>query len=314
MPQRPPIMIWRYVDGKPGHDNQSLGLARALAVRRPVILHTLAACRSEHYLRGWLRGHYDRGESLPAPDLILGAGHATHLPMLTSRWRRGGRVVVLMRPSLPLRWFDLCILPAHDRPRRPPANLLITKGVLNTIRPTRPLSPQHGLILIGGPSPHFQWQEEVILQQLTTLLQRSPEIRWQLTTSRRTPPEFLPAVQQRLSGSALALIPHQQTSREWLPQQLTQCGQVWVTIDSVSMIYEALTAGGQVGLLTLPLLHRGNRVTSSLQQLIAEGCFLPPLSQPPPGPATAQHATAAAPLDEATRCAAWIDQQWLARD
>ena len=50
-----------------------------------------------------------------SPDLIIGAGHQLHKPMLRTRWHLGGRCVVLMRPSLPSFLFDLALVPQHDR-------------------------------------------------------------------------------------------------------------------------------------------------------------------------------------------------------
>jgi uncharacterized protein len=42
--------------------------------------------------------------------------------------------VVLMKPSLPRRWFDLCILPQHDGIAAD-AHTLVTEGALNRVRP-----------------------------------------------------------------------------------------------------------------------------------------------------------------------------------
>src|SRR5574340_1756334 len=105
---RSPLVVWVVSDGKPGHLNQSLGLAEALSRATPTEVHTLPALPA---LRAWLALLVQRipGIALRAPDLIIGAGHATHPPLPAARRARGGRAVVLMKPSLPRRWFDLCI-------------------------------------------------------------------------------------------------------------------------------------------------------------------------------------------------------------
>ncbi len=128
-----PLIVWCFTDGKPGHDNQSRGLLAALRERVVVDDFTIhiADCRAG--LMSCLTGRAVFGRELPAPDLIIGAGHATHLPMLNARRVHGGRVVVLMKPTLPAAWFDLCVIPAHDRSRRA-ENILVTRGVLNRIR------------------------------------------------------------------------------------------------------------------------------------------------------------------------------------
>ncbi|MFN3595388.1 MAG: ELM1/GtrOC1 family putative glycosyltransferase, partial [Thiobacillaceae bacterium] len=114
------LTLWRLIDGKPGHEKQSLGLAQALqrlAAARwyDVRVHGTAFASVRAALQ-WALRRFPAGHGLPAPDLILAAGHATHLPALAARRAYGGRIVVLMRPSLPLALFDLCLIPAHDQP------------------------------------------------------------------------------------------------------------------------------------------------------------------------------------------------------
>jgi mitochondrial fission protein ELM1 len=54
------------------------------------------------------------------------------------------------------------------------------------------------------------------------------------------------------SDGALTIVPFAATSPDWLPTQLARADQAWVTADSVSMVYEALTAGAAVGVLDVP--------------------------------------------------------------
>jgi hypothetical protein len=116
-----------------------------------------------------LLGAFNAGQNLPAPDLIIGAGHRTHFTVLAARRAHGGRAVVLMQPSLPLGWFDLCLIPEHDRPRDRP-NVERTYGVLNTVLPASHAAPDRGLFLIGGPSAHHAWAEARMVEQILTVL------------------------------------------------------------------------------------------------------------------------------------------------
>lgn len=78
-----PLIVWVIVDGKPGHMNQSLGLAEALSRATPTDIHRLPALPA---WRAVLAGLLKRmPSSYPAPDLILGAGHATHLTLLAAK-------------------------------------------------------------------------------------------------------------------------------------------------------------------------------------------------------------------------------------
>ena len=93
----PSRVVWRFSDGKSGHDNQSLGLVDAL--QRRTRIHSYDIPVQPGAALDWLIGRFPAGSLLPDPWLIIGAGHATHLPMLAARRARGGRTAVLMRPG-----------------------------------------------------------------------------------------------------------------------------------------------------------------------------------------------------------------------
>ena len=294
-----PLVVRIVSDGKPGHLNQSLGLAEALARATPTDTHVIPALPAWRAILAWLLKRMP-GTVLPAPDLVIGAGHGTHLTLLAARRAHGGRAVVMMKPSLPRRCFDLCIVPRHDGVPAD-AHTLVTEGALNRIRPDAP-DPQRGLMLIGGESPHFQWDGDAIQVQIRSVLARTPEVQWTLTTSRRSPAEFLASLP---AAPNLSVVPHTATGPDWLPQQLAGCGTAWVTPDSASMVYEALTAGAEVGVFDLPVNPK-SRVGWAIAELAdAERVtrFI----------AWCAHGTLhpnPQPLAEADRCAAWI-LQWL---
>ncbi|MDQ1314090.1 MAG: uncharacterized protein QG662_199 [Pseudomonadota bacterium] len=295
-----PLIVWIVSDGKPGHVNQSRGLAEALARALPAELHTLPALPA---WRAWLALLLKRlpGNPLPSPDLIVGAGHATHPTLLAARRAHGGRAVVLMKPSLPRRWFDLCIVPRHDDIAED-AHTLATDGALNRIRPATARDAGHGLILIGGASRHFEWDSDAVQAQIEGILARTPGIQWTLTTSRRTPANFLALLPQPPN---LTVVPHAAASSDWLPAQFARCGTVWVTPDSASMVFEALTAGADVGVFDLPVnpKSRVGRAISRLaeSQRITRFANWRDRGTLRPNPQ---------PLAEADRCAEWI-LEWL---
>jgi mitochondrial fission protein ELM1 len=277
-----------------------LGLAEALARATPAAIVTLPALPAWHAWLAWLLKRAPDRE-LPQPDLIVGAGHATHMTLLAARRARGGRTVVLMKPSLPRRWFDLCILPEHDGVSAD-VHTLVTEGALNRIRPAATLDTHHGLMLIGGASPHFEWDSDAVQVQIRGILSGTPDMQWTLTTSRRTPDDFLT---QLTPHPKLSIVPHTATPPGWLLEQFARCGGVWVTPDSASMVFEALTAGADVGVFDLPVNPR-SRVGWAIAHLAdaqritrftywcAHGRLHPNLH----------------PLAEADRCANWI-LKWL---
>lgn len=302
-PPRRPLVAWWFSDGKAGHANQVRGLLAALSERLPLEAHALPALNTPQALAALLWQRAVRRD-LPVPDLLLGAGHRTHLSLLAARRAHGGRAVVLMKPSLPRRCFDLCIVPEHDGVRSS-ARVLVTRGVLNAVRPSPVKRPGSGLILVGGPSSHHGWDEAVLLERIKTIAEHDPARHWTVAGSRRTPP----ATERRLAALGLLNVDnmsYRDSRPEWLPAQLATAEQVWVTEDSVSMIYEALTAGAAVGVLDVPRRGAG-RVVRGVESLLREQWVTS-------FAAWRQGRALRAPqqvFDEAARCAQWMVERWF---
>jgi len=295
-------VVWAFGDGRTGHENQIRGLVQALAARVPLACHWVDAPPAARLVPDLLQRRFTPAATLPDPDLLIGAGHATHLALIAARRARGGRSIVLMKPSLPLAWFDLCVIPEHDDVTGP--NVFVSRGALNALHPAARRESNRGLILLGGPSRHHGWSEEGILEQVRALAARATRIRWTVTTSRRTPPETVARLRELVTPN-LALVPFEDTTPDWLPARLSRAALAWVSEDSVSMVFEALTAGAATGLLAVP--RRGeSRVTRAVDLLVRDGLAVP----------FARWRTGARPrapkvaFNEAARVAAWIDRTW----
>lgn len=295
-----PFDILILSDGKPGHENQSYGLGEAIGRLRPVRISVigLAGMKSPFArLRKALRGL----KGNPAPRLLLGAGHAVHSSLLSLAIKTGAPCVVMMKPTLPATLFDLCLVPEHDLAKRqPPENVVPTLGALNRVPPPNIGSRSGGLILLGGPSSSHGWDGEAVTSALEAITAAAPSRAWKITDSRRTPGGALARIAARIP--ALASYPHAETGRDWLPHRLAEAEEAWVTEDSVSMIYEALSSGARVGLLPAPALKKAGRVAKGIARLADEG-FVTPFARWTPS------AGLAAPprvLREADRCASIV--------
>jgi len=301
------LVVWRFADGVRGHENQSDGLIAALAERTHVSVHTVSTLRNRRIGVLWrtlLGADY---RTLPNPDLLVGTGQTTHLPMLAARHRRGGHVVVLMKPSFPMAWFDLLIVPAHDHLRTRP-NLLTTRGSLNRMRPAAEKNHHEGLILIGGPDREHSWAPEELAAQIAALVEGQDDIQWSVASSRRTPADFLARLRQ-LGLTNLKTVAVEEVDADWLPARLAIAATVWVTEDSVSMLYEALSAGAATGLLSVPRRSASTSKRNLGGGLLADGLVTSfdawrngQALRPP-----------SEPLDEAGRCADWVVQKWQGR-
>lgn len=296
------VVLWWFRDGKAGHDNQARGLIAALRRLIPLDVHDVPLPSLGQWLGDMLTGRFRTGQALPDPDLLIGAGHATHLPLWLARRARGGRGIVLMKPSLPRSWFDLCVIPRHDGVE-PAPKVFITDGVLNAVQAAPDKDPRQGLLLIGGPSAHHHWSEQELLAQLRAVVARDGNIHWQIASSRRTPAATV-ALLRALESTQVKLIPYEDTDASWLLAQLARAATVWVTEDSVSMIYEALTAGAATGLLAVP--RRGSdRITRAMDALI-NSQRVTPFGAWQGGRALRTPET----FNEAARVAAWIERTW----
>lgn len=232
-------------DGKPGHRSQLAGLAAALP-EAEATWHDAAA-------------HYEG----PRPDVVAGAGRRTHWPLWRTTRRTGAKSVVLMRPSLPRRCYDLCVVPEHDGVSGP--NVVTTVGALSDVRPLG--GPRAGgLLMVGGPSKHHGWDETGLLLQVDRL---TADGGWTATTSRRTPAATTAALTALLDGRA-EFVPCERTPPGWVRERLAAAEFAAVTEDSVSMLSEAVTAGCRTAAIAVPRRNAG-RVARAADAMLAGG-------------------------------------------
>lgn len=265
----PPIHIWLIGDGKSGHENQSAGLAEAIGRFVPMEIRRVSAGARTHVISR-IREANRASCDWPKPDLLIGTGHATHTVLLWLARHHGVPCVVLMKPSLPTSMFDLCLVPVHDLNRSShAANVIPTVGALNLVPPPGIGGRTTRLILIGGPSAGHGWDQAALLEVIGEITGRGGDSPWHITDSRRTPDDFLSAA-ARICPNA-ELHPHRKAGTGWLPSLLSDAAEVWVTEDSISMIYEALSSGARVGLLPVPRKKSAGRVARGVDRLADEG-------------------------------------------
>lgn len=249
------VIVWRFMDGKPGHEKQTAGILYHLKQCLDVNIFSLNCSSGIKNLIEILFKKYNRGAKLPKPDILLGAGHATHLEIIAAQRKFGGKSVIIMKPTLPYCMFDLCLIPKHDTPPKR-ENIIVSEMPLPPADLTRPIDENLGVFLIGGPSRHFQWSDQRIAEKIENIVKHNSqsEIKWILSTSRRTPISFLSEIKKINLGN-LEVVEYRDTPTDWVENQLGVCGQVWVTQDSYSMICEAVNACSKVGVLELNDKH-----------------------------------------------------------
>ncbi len=255
-------------DGKAGHRSQALGLFQAMqrqqanATFEEVSIHDLS-------IFSLINAFFSSKKSLfkQVPDFIFGVGSHTHFRVwLLGKIFKKAKTVILMKPNLPIAWFDYAVIPEHDGI---PANsrVIVTRGALNPIRNENRHQKARILIALGGSSKRHQWNQEKVLSSVQQIVEHNPDSEIILTTSRRTPAEFIDILRQQSFAKYLQICPVEQTPQGWIFEEMQKAEAVWVTEDSVSMIYEALTAGCRVGVIAMDRLKQ-DRITNSVDVLI----------------------------------------------
>lgn len=255
-------------DGKPGHENQVLGLLEAMGEQVDLTIKKIAPVPILWGMRDAL------SSNAPQYDFVIAAGRRTH----TSLWWLGYlyRIprVVVMRPSGLGHAASLRIIPEHDGVR---ANSYthLTCGPMNRVKANaRPSGSS--VAVIGGVSKHFQWDDDAVLSQLQAWLVEHPGAR--VLDSRRTPSLLSSTLQSKL-GSQFVHWKDSQPGQ--LAGLMADAPAIWVTPDSASMVFEAWSTHAQVEVAELP----------AYDTRVARAVANPPSERP---------------LQEAARAAAWL--------
>jgi len=308
------LRIIAFFDGRPGHEKQTRGILAALGktveleVTEIQVPHKSLWSDIKSYLQILLSLPIGDEPRYPEADLLIGTGSRTHLFLLRAKQMTGMPVVTCMTPSTLLRdRFDLIFAPKHDGIAAG-KNVLLTVGPPNCARVSREKKSRQGLILIGGvDSKSHYWDPEVLEGYVRQILTREPEIRWTLSSSPRTPVDTVRRFDILAGEHAhLQFFHFEDTSSGWIEEKYDECDKVWVTADSMSMIYEALSAGCRVGILPIRWRQKNNKFRRSEDYLRQESMVVSYsfwLSGREPWQKRE-------PLNEAKRCAEEILKRW----
>ena len=308
-----PLCVTAFFDGRRGHEKQTRAVLQAMERFTPLSVTTRSVDPESFFQAAgnWVRYGLRRVRPLKgnpsSVDLIIGTGSYTHIPMLLLKEETGARAVTCMTPErLFLRRFDLCLIPRHDQPEGSD-NIFVTLGP-PCIRPV-PQVRNHakGLILVGGRDPKSHWwSSQKTMDQIHSILAADPLIHWTITSSPRTPADMrVMLTQLAKENPAVSFFKSEDTHLGWLEDRYAQNWRVWVTADSMSMVYEAVSAGCRVGILPVLWKQKRNKFQTSLEFLI-ENRYAMSYEMWRSGVDEFNPA----PLDEASRCAQEILRRW----
>lgn len=312
------LAIHAFFDTRKGHEKQTQAVVRALAELTSVQVaeYRLSSPTLLDRAVDWLRYLLStvlphRNNVFAGADIIIGTGSRCHIPMLLAGQQRGAdgvKIITCMTPDrILLNKFDLCLVPGHD-------DVPVAGNIFKTIGPPCPVSDkgQHddkkGLILIGGIDvKSHHWQTPVVVKQVEEVIKRDPEIYWTISSSPRTPADTVILLEKICRDcDNTAFFRAENTAMGWIEEQYDRNKTVWVTADSVSMLYEALSAGCQVGVLPVKWKKKNNKFQRSLASLIEKNLIIL-FDEWQTGKVFGQQTVS---LDEATRCAREILGRW----
>lgn len=246
--ETPPVRILILSDARKGHLNQSVAFAEHLEASYD-ILPVAFACRAFKPLSYvldffkiytlWLFKNFE--PLTQAYDLIVSAGSGTYYANKTLARALNVKSVTMMLPQGYRYDFDLIFAQMHDRPPRRP-NIITLPANFNRPRPQGLFTPKTRSIgiVIGGDNAVMRMDEKRLRSQLDAIFQRFQGYEIALTTSPRTPKN----IESFLETYPFAYrVIFSQTPINPIADFLACCEVVFITIDSTSMISEAIGYG-----------------------------------------------------------------------
>lgn len=263
------------LDGRPGHEKQTRGILRELESIVPLEIEWRKVPYNSFFSDSFstlyllLMSAFKKKTVKKDFDFVLGTGRRTHLPAIQEKLSKGAIALTCMTPSFHLKpLFDLCFIPEHDGGEEG-ENTFFTTGPANLSDSSGDHAKDKGLILIGGTDKSHTWNDDQILEAINSLVRGDKAVSWTISSSPRTPASCvsrLENLEKELENSRFYR--YEKTPAGWVEQQYAASGTVWVTSDSMSMVYEALTAGCNVGLLPVNWKRENSKFARSEAQLL----------------------------------------------
>ena len=254
--------IWVISDNRRGHENQSLAISEAISRLIPTKVYLLSSPNTLTQLSNLVFGKFKKTSPPSTPNLIIGTGHGTHLSLFNAKRRFGGKTLVIMSPSLPLSMFDFALIPLHDQPSNND-KVIPFKGALSRITPTKRKKNKFLCIVIGGTSKHYSLDQTLVLKEINELIDSFTDGEILISNSPRSPVKLSEELSKTYPSH---FIDWKKMHSGEIQSLFAQSTHIWLTEDSISMIYDALSSGAQVGLLT-STRKKETKISNEIQSL-----------------------------------------------
>jgi len=282
-------------DGKRGHINQSLAVARRLG--DPVVLEVRFSRWKAVFVNGLVVGTYPFGKvgirlvsgvaGAPLAEArktgasaVVSAGQTVSGCALLIKRMLGIPGVVLMKPTaMPLGAFDVVVAPAHDFPpgKVLPPNVVavpvaLSEPLAGSVKPAAEETGAAVAFLVGGDTRGMNLNAQDIVEVARYLLRWASlkGARVLVTTSRRTPAALSTTLKAvlREQPSLTEAVFADETDANPVADYLVRARHIIVTDDSFSMVSEAVLSGRVPFILETGIQRKFQR---SYEELVKRG-------------------------------------------
>ncbi len=254
------MRIWWFKDSKIGHEKQVRAILDNLACSEDFILEEISS-NNPIWLELLLYMLKIRPKIDSIPDVIIGAGSKTNIPMLRHKLHKKTKVISVMKPQFFQKRFDLILAPRHDF-LAIPENVHTYIGSLAKVRISNDLE-NIGLIVIGGINRHFDFNHDHILLQINFITSLYPEINWIVFNSRRTPQKFNTEIKK---NKDIKKFVNFNENFEPLDNYISKAKIKFITPDSINMIFESLSSSGETFLFEMKKF-KDNKITMLIEDI-----------------------------------------------
>ena len=280
-----PSSTWVVAEAFAGMQSQALGLTDAAGLAtevRPIAPRGLWRHIPAAFWPSPLAAITPGALAPPLPELLVGCGGKAAAVLAALRTRVRG--VIVQHPRIDPRKFDFIIVGRHDELAGP--NVFAARTALHRANPARlaeaariwiprlaHLPRPLVSVLIGGANGRFKLgvpEARALAGQLATMMQRD-QVGLALTPSRRTDPAVSAVFAEALRP--LGALVWDGTGENPYFGMLALSDAIIVTLDSVSMVSEAVATAAPVFLAELPGSSR--RIGMFLKDLIDAGRVRP---------------------------------------
>lgn len=263
-------------DGRKGHINQSIALAKYLGFDYDIIQVGFKNkfLKLLSYLFDKI-GFYNSSildiNNIPNKNyaMVVCAGSSTYYATKTISKKLGCKSVAMMLPSGYKYDFDTIFAQSHDNPPALP-NIIEIPANFSYIEPQElyKATKKSIGIVIGGSNKILTMDKQTLKNQLDFIVAHFKDYEIAITSSPRTPPE----IEKLVRGYHLDYeVIYSINPINPIPDFLAQCETIFITADSTSMISEAISYGDS-NVVILPLLsNKENKFTNFISKLQDDG-------------------------------------------